>query len=75
MRTYARGPLAGAASRDEKTVIIARQEGAWGLPAHTPNVIVYKGSETRGANLGPNTKGGKAILARYGIAVRNDVIG
>ena len=49
VRTYARGPLARAASRDEKTIIIARQEIAWGLPADTPNVIVYKGSETRGA--------------------------
>jgi hypothetical protein len=45
VRTYARGPLAGAASRDEKTVIVARQEGAWGIPPDTPNVIVRSVSE------------------------------
>jgi hypothetical protein len=49
-----------------KVLILTRQEKAWGLAPHK-NIVIYRGGETRGASLGPNTSGGKAILTRYGI--------
>lgn len=49
-----------------KTLIVARQAAAWGL-APEDNVVVYAGGETRGASLGVNTSGGRAILARLGL--------
>lgn len=66
-RRFAREALIKAANNGDKTIIITRQEAAWGLPPSTRNLVVYEGGLTRGASLGPSTPGGQAILARYGI--------
>lgn len=49
------------ARKDECRIIVARQARAWGVQEER-NVIVYRGGENRGAWLGPETRGGKAIL-------------
>lgn len=56
-------------SAGSRTVIVVRQAASWGLPPDE-NVVVYEGGETRGAALGPDTRGGRAILARLGLACR-----
>jgi hypothetical protein len=68
VRQFARTSLAAAATRDERTIIVTRQVSAWGLPPDTRNLIVYEGGQTRNASLGRTTPGGRAILARYGLA-------
>jgi len=54
--------------RDEKTIIVTRQVKSWELPGDTPNLIIYEGGHTRGASLGSKSRGGQAILERYGIS-------
>jgi hypothetical protein len=67
-REFARTGLVTAANRGEKTIIVTRQVSAWGLSPETRNLIAYEGGLRRGASLGPTTPGGRAILARYGLA-------
>ena len=50
----------------KKSLIVTRRAKDWGMPV-SPHVIVYQGWETRGANFGPTSSGGRAILKRYGI--------
>ena len=50
----------------KKSLIVTRRAKNWGMPV-SPHVIVYQGWETRGANFGPTSSGGRAILQRYGI--------
>jgi hypothetical protein len=47
--------------RGDATVVVTRKAKLWGVEP-TERVIVYEGSETRGAHLGPTTRGGQAIL-------------
>jgi hypothetical protein len=52
------------------TLIVTRQVEEWGFPRGAKergNVFVYRGGETQGASLSPNSRGGKAILRHYGI--------
>ena len=53
----------------DKTVIVTRQVEAWKLPKGLPNLISYGRGLARGASLGPDTPGGRAILAQYGISI------
>ncbi len=66
-RRFAQNGLTDAANKGDKTIIVTRQEREWAIPKGTRNLVVYKGGLARGASLGPNTPGGKEILARYGI--------
>lgn len=49
------------AGRGEVTVLVMRQAKAWGV---TPGrgVVVYEGSESRGAHVSPGSPGGRAML-------------
>jgi hypothetical protein len=70
-RRFAKEALGKALDQRDKTFIVTRQVEAWGLsgqPEKPPTLILYKGVETRGARLGRETRGGQAILARYGIS-------
>ncbi|MEX2278231.1 MAG: hypothetical protein WD674_10670 [Cucumibacter sp.] len=66
-RRFVQDALVSAAQAGSKTIIVTRQEAAWGLPKPSEHLVIYKGGQTRGASLGPDTPGGKAILKRYGI--------
>lgn len=68
VRKFVRETLVPAANAGKRTLIVTRQAEAWGLPSGTKNVVIYKGGETRGASLSPNSRGGKAILRHYGIS-------
>ena len=61
-RAYVRDVLA----KDDKLIIVTRRAEDWALN-ESENVVVYAGGETRGASLSPASRGGRAILARYGI--------
>jgi hypothetical protein len=63
-RRYVHDVLVPAARNGTKTLIVTRQAKAWGLKRDR-GVVIYKGGQTRGASLGPDTPGGKAILRRY----------
>jgi hypothetical protein len=56
-----------SAPSGEKTIIVTRQAAQWGITQTLPHVVVYAGGLTRGASMGINTAGGRAILGRYGI--------
>ena len=55
-----------SAAGGDKTIIVTRQAAQWGFAKGLPHVVVYEGGQTRGASLGVNTPGGRAILAKYG---------
>ena len=42
-------------------LIVLRKGSAWDLPSD-PGIVIYKGAESRGAHLTPNSRGGMAIL-------------
>jgi hypothetical protein len=67
MREFVRERLALEAKSGKRILIVTRQQNAWGLTATEENIIIYTGGHTRGASLGTNSKGGKAILRQYGI--------
>lgn len=50
-----------------KTVIATRQAKTWNLGDPGENCVIYTGGQSRGASLGPNTSGGKAILRQLGL--------
>jgi hypothetical protein len=50
-----------------KTFILTRARARWGLPEGSENLVIYEGGLTRGASLGSNSPGGRAILRHYGI--------
>lgn len=57
--------------RKEAIVIATRRISAWNLKKKKPKgVITYQGGETRASSLGPSTRGGKAILEKFGIKIR-----
>ena len=55
--------FAQEASRD-RTIVVTRAVKDWGIKKG-PNVISYGAKQARGASLGPNSLGGRAILASY----------
>jgi hypothetical protein len=55
------------ASRSKcRLIVVLRGAATWGLSTGK-NVIINPPGFTRGANLGPNTQGGKAMLAKLGV--------
>jgi hypothetical protein len=67
-RQYALNGLIPDARAGKRTVIVTRQVAAWAVPNDVPNLVTYEGGHTRGASLGPDSAGGKAILRHYGIS-------
>jgi hypothetical protein len=69
-RQFVSDGLMAGATAGKRTVIVTRQVKTWGLKPESGNnnLVIYEGGHTRGASLGPNSSGGKAILRRYGIA-------
>lgn len=61
-QAYVRDVVIPKAERGEATVIVTRKVQLWNIPP-SERVIVYSGGESRGAHLGPKTRGGKAILS------------
>ena len=55
--------FAQEASRD-RTIVVTRAVKDWRI-SKGPNVISYDAKQARGASLGPNSLGGRAILASY----------
>lgn len=52
----------------KRTLIVTRKEKEWSLPSGKNNdIVIYTGGHTRGASLSSISRGGKAILRRYGI--------
>lgn len=62
-RTFVNEVLVPRAKRGELKIIAARKVKAWGIK-RSLHVVTYSGGQSRGASLGPNTPGGKAILHR-----------
>lgn len=66
VRRFAKEVLISAAKRGDKTVVVIRKVRKWELPPGIPNLILYcEASEAQGASLGPESRGGKAILSHY----------
>lgn len=65
---FARGELKNRAVAGDATIIVTRRGDAWGLEEFRPrsragrDIVIYSGPECRGAGLGPDTRGGRAIL-------------
>lgn len=57
--------FAQEASRD-RTIVVTRAVKDWGIKKG-PNMISYGAKQARGASLGPNSLGGRAILASYSL--------
>ena len=64
--TVAKQAARRIAEDGSRTVIVARRVKEWDLPDQD-NVIKYSPRQARGANLGPETPGGKAILEHVGL--------
>lgn len=64
-RRYVHEELVPRARRGEITLIVTRKAKDWGVLA--PEAIIYYKTEARSAHLTPGSRGGKAILSRFGI--------
>jgi len=51
----------------KRTVIVTRQTESWKIEKSKGDLIVYGKGQARGASLSADSKGGKAILKRFGI--------
>jgi hypothetical protein len=60
-RSFAHEVLLPRAQRGKCLLIVVRAAEGWGIRSGQ-NVVVYRGPETRGARLTPESRGGKAIL-------------
>lgn len=59
--------FAREASRDRnREIVVVRAAKHWGI-GNGPNVVTYSAGQARGASFGPESPGGGAILALYGI--------
>lgn len=67
VQQFVHGVLVPRARTGEAVLIVTRSAKRWRLP-EGENIVVYQGSETRGAYLGPNTRGGAAIMRRLELA-------
>jgi hypothetical protein len=66
-KSYVHETLLPKALQGEIKLIVTRKISYWGLPKHRRHVIQYEGGLTRGAPMGPETPGGKAVLAQCGV--------
>lgn len=65
---FARNTLVARAQDATAQIIITRRHKEWGIGSRTTgNIVIYTGGLTRGASLGRETPGGKAILKQYDI--------
>lgn len=64
--SYGKSSLLPLAKSGKITLIVTRQAKGWELDnqQETDDLIIYRNGETRGASLGLNTRGGRAILRR-----------
>jgi hypothetical protein len=71
-RKYIQETVVPLAQAEEKTLIVTRRVRDWEIKdhPHEKEIIIYNGSEARGAHLTRNTKGGQAILRRYELSDR-----
>ena len=58
--------FAREASRD-RMIVVTRGVKDWDV-GDRPNIITYNGGQARGASLGPDSPGGRAILKCYGLS-------
>ena len=58
---YVRTVVAPRAISGDATIVVTRKAKLWDIEP-SERVVVYEGSESRGAHLGPTTRGGAAIL-------------
>ena len=61
---YVANVLMPDVERGTKTVVATRGAKTWNLGKSSENCVIYTGGQARGASLGPNTPGGRAILNR-----------
>jgi hypothetical protein len=69
-RTFVHKNLVPAAVAGKRTVIVIRQKVGWEVTREYDNLIIYGKRERQGASLGRKSRGGKAILRRFGIEVK-----
>ena len=65
-RAFVRESLVKDAADGTRLLIVTRQRQTWGIEEQK-NVVVYRGGETLGASLSPQSRGGRAILMHYGL--------
>ncbi len=58
---YVREVIVPKAERGDAAVLVTRKAKLWGVEP-SEQVVVYEGGETRGAHLGPGTRGGHVLL-------------
>lgn len=56
--------LVKKAKKGELTLVITRQATLFDLPKDCKDIVVYEGRHARGASLGPETRGGSAMVRR-----------
>jgi len=66
-REFAHEYVFPRAAAGEALAVILRNGKRWGAPARCRNIVSYKGPHARGASLGPETRGGEAILRFFGL--------
>jgi hypothetical protein len=64
--SFVQNSILGDTDANRRIWIVTRKAREWGVK-ESDTVIVYTGGHTRGASLGPESEGGKAILQWYGI--------
>jgi hypothetical protein len=68
MKRYVKDVVIPKAITGKAVVIATRAVKHWNLPNHE-NIIQYQGSEARAAYLTTGSRGGKAILQQFGLAI------
>lgn len=69
IKCFAKAALLQNANPGDKTVIVTRKADEWDLHSPSCHLVLYEGAaEAQAASLGPKSRGGKAILRRYGIS-------
>jgi hypothetical protein len=64
--TFVKNSILNEADGTRRLWIVTRKVKQWGIDRRD-TVILYTAGQTRGASLGVDSQGGKAILQRYGI--------
>ncbi|MFP5208197.1 MAG: hypothetical protein ACLGRW_02795 [Acidobacteriota bacterium] len=64
---FVKNRLVDKAKAGKITLIVARGNHGWKLDRASENLIIYKNGEERGASLSEKSRGGKAVLRRFGI--------
>ena len=61
-RAYTQDVLVPKAARGDVTLVVTRHVRTWGVKPGS-NVVIYEGTETRGARISPGSRGGDQIIA------------